>query len=232
MPKATRRTSRKHVEELTRRLRKIPKYKTKLYLEKEARIQEALKAYHDPSETEITSLRIAASVFDVSYTTLYGREQGAKPLSENGGHNTRLNEAQEMSLIWYMDIAIERGFPLRYNMVTRAATQILEAVGLINGNTDRLGNNWALRWVEKQRKLGRYHAVCTKPMDYRRKEALTPELVLETFARLQAILDKYEIQIFDIYNVNEIGFRIGCIASSTVITHKNIREVRAPDNYT
>ena len=62
-------------------------------------MQEALKAYHDPSETEITSLRIAASVFDVSYTTLYGREQGVKPLSENGGHNTRLNKAQEMSLI-------------------------------------------------------------------------------------------------------------------------------------
>jgi len=89
-----------------------------------------------------------------------------------------------MSLIWYMDIAIERGFPLRYNMVTRAATQILEAIGLINRNTNHLENNWALRWVEKQRKLGRYHAVCTKPMDYRRKEAFTPELVLETFARL------------------------------------------------
>jgi hypothetical protein len=99
MPKATRRTLRRQVKELTRRLRKMPKYKTKLYLEKEARIQEALKAYHDLSETEITSLRIAADIFDVSYMTLYGREQGAKPLSENRGHNTRLNKAQEISLI-------------------------------------------------------------------------------------------------------------------------------------
>ena len=52
----------------------MPKYKTKLYLEKEARMREALKAYHDPSETEITSLRIAAGVFNVSYMTLYERE--------------------------------------------------------------------------------------------------------------------------------------------------------------
>lgn len=66
-------------------------------------------------------------------------------------------------------------------------------------------------------------------MDYRRKKALIPELVLETFARLQAVLDKYEIQIFDMYNVDEIGFRIGCIASSTVIIHKNIREVYVKD---
>jgi hypothetical protein len=42
MPKATRRISRRQVEELTRGLRKMPKYKTKLYLEKEARRQEAL----------------------------------------------------------------------------------------------------------------------------------------------------------------------------------------------
>jgi hypothetical protein len=42
MPKATRRTSRRQVKELARRLRKMPKHKTKLYLEKEARRQEAL----------------------------------------------------------------------------------------------------------------------------------------------------------------------------------------------
>jgi hypothetical protein len=42
IPKATRRTSRRQVEELARRFRKMPKYKTKLYLEKEARRQEAL----------------------------------------------------------------------------------------------------------------------------------------------------------------------------------------------
>ena len=62
-------------------------------------------------------------------------------------------------------------------------------------------------------------------MDYRPKEALTPEMVPETFARLNAVIKKYDIHIFDMYNVDEIGFRIGCIASSTVITHKNVKEV-------
>jgi len=37
-------------------------------------------------------------------------------------------EGRGRQILWYMDIAIERGFPLRYNMVTRAATQILEAL--------------------------------------------------------------------------------------------------------
>ena len=225
MPKAKRRTLQEKAEEIGLRLRKLPLYKSKLYIAKEARIKEALKAYHNANESEISSLRIAGIVFDIPYSTLRDRNQGSRSLAENGGHNTRLNEAQEMSLIWYMDIAIERGFPLRYDMVTRAATQILQAVGLALGDEDRLGNNWAIRWVEKQRKLGRYHAVCTKGMDYRRKEALTEELVKETFGRLQAVLSRYDIQIFDIYNVDEIGFRIGCIASTTVITHKNVKHV-------
>jgi response regulator RpfG family c-di-GMP phosphodiesterase len=99
IPKATYRISRRQVKELARRLRKMPKYKTKLYLKKEARIREALKAYYNLSETEITSLQIAAGIFNISYITLYRREQEAKPLSENRGHNTHLNKAQEMSLI-------------------------------------------------------------------------------------------------------------------------------------
>jgi hypothetical protein len=62
-------------------------------------------------------------------------------------------------------------------------------------------------------------------MDYQRKKALIKELVLETFGRLQAILKRYDIEIFDIYNVDEIGFRIGYIASTTVIIHKNVKQV-------
>jgi hypothetical protein len=221
MPKATHRTRKSKAQDDGERLKNLPKYKTAQYRAKEERISEALKAYHDPKETDITNLRTASIVFDVSYSTLWDRNHGTKPLSENGGHNTRLNEAQEASLIWYMDIAIERGFPLRYDMVTAAAAQILKAAGI----QPRLGDTWAYRWVEKQRKLGRYHSICTKAMDYRRKDALTPELVQAYFDRLQHVLEKYNIQIVDIYNVDEIGFRIGCIRSSTVITHKNIKEV-------
>ena len=139
MSKAKRRTVKDRALEVAKRLRKLPKYKTKLYLEAEARIEEAIKAYHNPAEKEISSLRVAGYVFNIPYSTLYGREKGARNLSHNGGHNTRLNEAQEMSLIWYIDIAIERGFPLRYDMITCAATRILEAMGLILSGNDRIG---------------------------------------------------------------------------------------------
>jgi hypothetical protein len=177
MPKYTRRTLKNNAQTISRKLKKLPKHRTFAYMGKEDRITEALKAYHDPEQPDISSMRIAACVFDIPYSTLNDRNKGANTLSENGGRNSRLNEAQEASLIWYMDAAIERGFPLRYDMITAAAATILKNVG----DNRRLGVHWARRWVEKQQKLGRYHAVCTKPMDYKGKDSLTPELVMEYF---------------------------------------------------
>ena len=225
MPKAIRRTAREKNEEVVQRLKKLPRYKTVQYMKQEERIKEAIRAWKDPAETEITNLRTSASIFDVPYSTCFDRYKGSKPLSENGGHNTRLNEAQEASLIWYIDTCIERNYPLRYDMVTAAATSILKATGQILSSTDRIRDIWALRQVEKQRKLGRYYAVCTKPMDYKRKDALTPELVLRYFSNLKAVKEKYDIHEGDQYNVDEIGFRVGCMRSTTVITYKNIKHV-------
>jgi hypothetical protein len=47
---------------------------------------------------------------------------------------------------------------------------------------------------------------------------------MEYFTKLAFVLQKYDIQFTDIYNVDEYSFRIGVIHSSTVITHKNICE--------
>jgi hypothetical protein len=62
-------------------------------------------------------------------------------------------------------------------------------------------------------------------MDYKRKDALTPELVLRYFSNLKAVKEKYDIHEGDQYNVDEIGFRVGCMQSTTVITYKNVKHV-------
>ena len=81
----------------------MPKYKTPAYISQKAKIQAALEAYKNPDNTEITSLRIAASVFSrVSYSTLnhrYKKRDSSKTLAKNSGHNKKLNKAQEASLI-------------------------------------------------------------------------------------------------------------------------------------
>ncbi|KAE8454369.1 hypothetical protein EG329_005294 [Mollisiaceae sp. DMI_Dod_QoI] len=154
MPKQKRTVSKKgtkKVQKARKSLKSLPKYQTFIYQEKEARIAEALKAYHNPDNEDITTLPAVARAFGVPRLTLWNRNHGTKSLSENSGHNTRLNEAQEALLIWYSDMAIKRGFPLNYNMIITAATSILKATGKdISGDKERLGPNWAYKWVAKQ----------------------------------------------------------------------------------
>ncbi|RKF71799.1 hypothetical protein GcC1_096008, partial [Golovinomyces cichoracearum] len=60
MPKGIQSTSRQSEKDLIRQLKALPKYATKTYLDREHRIQEAISAYDDPTQYEISSLRIAA----------------------------------------------------------------------------------------------------------------------------------------------------------------------------
>ena len=209
------------------RLRKLPKYKTPAYMNRETKIQAALEAYHDPDDTDITSLRIAAGVFDgVAYSTLRDRNQSAVPtknLADNGGYNKKLNEAQETALIWYVDSAIERGFPMRYDMIVAAATRILVLSAIA---FTAIGLNWARRWVERMDEAGRYHALRTTPMDQKRKDCMTIEGITGCFNKLALVMAKFGVHWKDIFNVDEIGFRVGCIRSGLVITHKRIKQVR------
>lgn len=63
-------------------------------------------------------------------------------------------------------------------------------------------------------------------MDHRRKDCMTVEEITGCFDKLRAVMEKYSINWKDIFNMDEIGFRVGCIKSTTVITHKNIKQAR------
>ncbi|RKF96048.1 hypothetical protein GcM1_012001, partial [Golovinomyces cichoracearum] len=145
---------------------------------------------------------------------------GRSTLADNGGHNSLLDEAQEATLINYIDHGIEQGFPFRYDMIVSAASQILRSCSI----DKRIGNNWVYRWVKKQRMLDRYHSIHTKPLDHRRK-IITPDLINGYFDKLEVVIKKYAFQPCDIWNVDECGFRIGVLGSTTVITHSNVKHV-------
>ena len=122
MPKSMLSTSRQSEKDLIGQLKALPKYATKTYLDREHQIQEAISAYDDPTQYEISSLRIAAGVTEIPYSTLQRRYNGRSTLADNGGHNSLLDEAQEATLINYIDHGIEQGFPFRYDMIISAAS--------------------------------------------------------------------------------------------------------------
>ncbi|RKF79697.1 hypothetical protein GcC1_044022 [Golovinomyces cichoracearum] len=95
MPRATPIASRQTEKYLIKRIKALPKYATKAYIDREHRIREAISAYDDPLQDEISSLRIAARVMGVPYSTMRDRYTGHITLAGNGGHYGLLDEAQE-----------------------------------------------------------------------------------------------------------------------------------------
>jgi len=83
---------------------------------------------------------------------------------------------------------------MRYDLIIATTAQILSTVS----DKKRLGDKWAYRWVSRQEDARRYYTLCSKPIDYRRKEALTPELIYEYIKKLNAVLKKYDIQVVNI----------------------------------
>ncbi|RKF80424.1 hypothetical protein GcM1_193027 [Golovinomyces cichoracearum] len=114
MPKATPIASRQTEKHLIKRTKALSKYVTKVYIDGEHRIRGVTSAYDDPLQDEISSLRIAARVMDVSHSTLRDMYTGHNTLAGNGGTNGLIDEAQEATLINYIDQSIERGFPFKY----------------------------------------------------------------------------------------------------------------------
>ena len=55
---------------------------------------------------------------------------------------------------------------------------------------------------------------------------MTPELIIKSIDKLKAVVKKYDIQQADTFNVDEIGYRTGCIHRTIIITYINIIEVR------
>lgn len=209
----------------------LPKYKGTTYLQEEERLKEALIALYDPEQTQIKSLRKAARVFNVTYSTLWGRKHATQDtLAKNGGHNRLLNEPQEAVLIWYIEKAIEANMPVTLDMLRSAAAAILRSVRRQDDEeeydvNDYIGPEWPRRWVKRMNTDGRYKTISTTPIDHKRKDSLSPRTVMDYFYLLKSLLKRYNIDIRDIHNMDEVGFRIGCIRSQTVITHKNVGQV-------
>lgn len=206
---------------MVQKLRRIPKYLRWQHQDKEERIAEALRAFHNTKNDDITNLTIAASVYDVPYGTLYDRYRGARSTADNGGGNKRINEAEEGLLIKYIDQAQAHCFPLNYRLITLAAATILKVAGK---GEQRLGHDWANRWLKDMQEKGRYHTLNTSSMDWKRR-AITPEVIMKYFERLYKVIQDEGILLCDLWNMDEAGFRVGCMKSTTVITSQNCKQV-------
>jgi len=74
-----------------------------------------------------------------------------------------------------------------------------------------------------------YRTIRIRSFSFERKATYNREDILKHFDDFKAIYKRYRIDPADIYNIDETGFRIGCINRRIVITYANTKAVYLSD---
>jgi DDE superfamily endonuclease/helix-turn-helix, Psq domain len=173
----------------------------------EARILLALRAIN---RSKPLSLRRAAKLYDVPFTTLRDRKAGRPARHDIQPNCRKLTSYEEQVIVRYILELDSRGFPPRLCRVEDMANLLLA-----ERNAGRVGTRWAQRFVKRQPELDlRFN----RRYDYQRAQCEDLVLIQGWFELLRNTIAKYGITDADIYNFDETGFMMGVISTAMVVT--------------
>ena len=173
----------------------------------EARILLALEAYQNDPEL---SLRRAAKLYQVNFTTLLRRHNGVQSRANTISKSRKLSNLEEEIVIKYILDLNSRGFPPRLRGVEEMANRLLA-----DRDMSPVGNRWARNFVNRHEELDMRFF---RKYDYQRAKCEDPTIIYNWFMLVQNTIAKYGILLDDIYNFDETGFLMGMIASGMVVT--------------
>ncbi|KAJ8225492.1 hypothetical protein LV156_009112, partial [Aspergillus fumigatus] len=178
--------------------------------EKEGRAQMAVSAL---KKAEISSIREAARVYDVSEKTLRRRLRGITARSETRANSHKLTQNEEESLVQWILSLDRRGAPPRPSHIREMANILLAARGTTPIQT--VGANWASKFIQRRNEL---KTRWNRRYDYQRAKCEDPKVIREWFDRVQITIMQHGIAQEDIYNFDETGFAMGRTATARVVT--------------
>ena len=177
----------------------------------EGKILLAIQAF---KSGQISSIRKAAALYDVPYTTLQNRLNGRTTRENSQLRNRKMTLAEESFLEKWILSMDERGQPPRVSTVHATANLIL-------ANRDptvtppTVGINWVTRFLRRTPTL---KTRFSQSYDYKRALCEDPKVIQEWFRLVQNTIQKYGIVQKDIYNFDETGFQMGIIGTAKVVT--------------
>jgi hypothetical protein len=193
-----------------------PKRRTtsKKLVEQEGRI---LLAILSLQKKEIPTIRRAATVFGVPYSTLYDRINGCKYRTEKRANGHKMTPNEEESLLQWIFSMDQRGCPPRPAHVHEMANILLAQRNPTSPPT--IGKNWVTKFIKRQPEIkSRY----SRRYNYERAKCEDPKVIQEWFHQLSEIISQHGILEEDIFNFDETGFAMGLIATTKVVTRSNM----------
>jgi hypothetical protein len=179
----------------------------------EARINLAIK---ELTEGHFSSVRAAAAEYDVNRRTLQVRMDGTLSRADSTPNSRKLTTSEEQTLVDHILDMDARGFSPRLQDVGDMADLILKERG-----ASPVGRNWPSNFVKRTPSL---RSRVRRRYDYQRALAEDPEAIQQWFRLVRNTVNKYGILVEDIYNFDEIGFKMGVLGSANVVTAAERRQ--------
>lgn len=176
-------------------------------ISQEANIISALQALQGNQKL---SLRKAAKIYGVPFSTLYHRKHDMRSRREISANCRKLKDSEEEAIVRYVIDLDSRSFPPRKSGVEEMANRLLELRG-----GGRVGVNWVSNFIRRKEEL---QTRLSRRIDYQRVLCEDPDIYRAWFSLVQRTIDQYGIQQSDIYNFDETGFMMGMMSSEMVVT--------------
>ena len=194
-----------------------------MYYIEEDQYEEAREAY---SKNQFESVAQCARYFGLNCRRLARRISGLNSKSTRRPTNQRLNEAQEITILDYIQSLDDACMSPSPSLITGAVSYIIQKA---DGLATPVGQHWWTRFHKRHPELFKRRQ---RPLAAARKDAYDIEELEHFYRKLKEAVDRYGIQQADMWNMDETGFRIGVGRTRLVISFdkKKRNYIADPDN--
>jgi hypothetical protein len=176
------------------------------------------------------SVAEAARIYSVNEWKLRARLKGVELLSARPIQGKTLHDEWESGLLLHMKKTDDIGFPVQRETNAANANLIL-AQNHADAAIQPLvvGTKWASRFLKRHSEDG-FVIRIQESLDIACYHANKPEVISIYFQKLKQALEKYGIQLPNIYNMDKTGFRIGVGGKKKIATQHAHRRAFAPSS--
>lgn len=187
----------------------------------EERLRQGVAIYQATPHVKVATI---ARQVCVPAWKLRARLRGVPPSNTKGGQNKALTSAQEQSLGDFIRFLISCGHQATPDSVVVGANTVL----LLSHSTRLVDRQWGTRWLKRNP----FKTLRAKTLAQERKLSHSRKDLEAHFDGFRKACEQYGVCEKDIYNMDETGFRVGCISGKVVITSLNTKAVYLadPDN--
>jgi DDE superfamily endonuclease/Tc5 transposase-like DNA-binding protein/Psq-like protein len=187
-----------------------------------------LLALEDIKKGQIKSLRAAAKLYEIPFSTLQERAAGVSSRVDIYHHRQKLTQLEEDSLTKWILSMDSRGAAPRPSTVREMANILLAARGETPPTT--VGKNWPSTFIQRRDEI---RTRFSRRYDYQRALNEDPRSIRAWFESVKRVVEENGILAEDIYNFDETGFAMGLISSQKVVTRAEYygrRSILQPGN--